>query len=229
MQWLGPGIMRAMKPPLYVGPLSSKQRQRLESGLRSRDGFELRRCQILLASACGERPCQIAAHVGGTAQTVRNTLRAYRADNAGCFRARSTRPTPATSLLNRVRCGWLRAMLHQRRCKLINVRFYDAPRFDTVVPILAMKVRGVDWQARTSSYFFTLTKSAFVREAYQPVDARPAGRRLLRAGPDPRHSQCRVDPPRPAADGGELGMGQALDHQPGPALRLKKTRVANLA
>jgi DNA-binding NarL/FixJ family response regulator len=69
--------MGTMKPPMYVGPLSSKQRQRLESGLRSRDGFELRRCQILLASARGERPSQIAAYLGCTAQTVRNTLWAY--------------------------------------------------------------------------------------------------------------------------------------------------------
>jgi transposase len=101
-----------MKPPMYVDPLSSKQRQRLESGLRSRDGFELRRCQILLASARGERPSQIAAHVGCTAQTVRNTLRAYRADTAGCLRARSSRPKHAAPLLDEAQCERLRAILH---------------------------------------------------------------------------------------------------------------------
>ncbi len=102
-----------MKPSMYVGPLSNQQRQRLESGLRSRDGFELRRCQILLASAHGERPSQIAARVGCTAQPVRNTLRAYRADSEGGLRSRSTRPVHAAPLLDTVQCQHLRTILHQ--------------------------------------------------------------------------------------------------------------------
>ncbi|HYQ92508.1 MAG TPA: helix-turn-helix domain-containing protein [Candidatus Competibacteraceae bacterium] len=96
---------------MYVGPLSDTQRQRLESGLRSRDAFELRRCQILLASARGERPSQIAAPVGCTAQTVRNVLRAARAKRAGCLRARSSRPKQVASLLEAARCEQLRAIL----------------------------------------------------------------------------------------------------------------------
>src|ERR687895_1998134 len=72
--------MEAMKPPMYVGHLPSDEQRRLEKGLRSRDAFELRRCQILLASARGGRPSQIAAHLGCTPQTVRNTIRAYWAD-----------------------------------------------------------------------------------------------------------------------------------------------------
>lgn len=102
-----------MKAPMYLGPLSTQQRQRLESGLHARDGFEVRRCQILLASARGERPSQIAAHVGCTAQTVRNTLRAYRADSAGCLRARSTRPVHAAPLLDTLQCQHLRTIWHQ--------------------------------------------------------------------------------------------------------------------
>ena len=83
--------MEAMKPPMYVGHLPSDEQQRLEKGLRSRDAFELRRCQILLASARGGRPSQIAAHLGCTPQTVRNTIRAYWADATRCLRARSSR------------------------------------------------------------------------------------------------------------------------------------------
>jgi transposase len=105
--------MATMKPPLSVGSLSGKQGQRLESGLRSRDGFALRRCQILLASARGERPAQIAAHVGCSAQTVRNVLRAYRTDPANCLRARSPRPLRAAPLLDESRCERLRAILHE--------------------------------------------------------------------------------------------------------------------
>lgn len=101
-----------MKLPMSIGPLSSPQRQRLEQGLRSRDALELRRCQILLASARGERPSQIAAHVGGTAQTVRNTRRAYRAEGALCLRAHSSRPKHTTPLLADAQGERRRALLH---------------------------------------------------------------------------------------------------------------------
>ena len=105
--------MGSMNPPLYVGPLSNKQRRRLERGLRSRDGFELRRCQILLASARGERPSQIAAHLGCTAQTVRSAIRAFRADSKGCLRAGSSRPKSAAPVLDAAACERLRAVLHE--------------------------------------------------------------------------------------------------------------------
>lgn len=106
-----------MKPPMYVGPLSGTQRRRLEKGLRSRDAFELRRCQILLASAGGHRPSQIAAQVGCTAQTVRNTIRAHRADAATCLQAKSSRPKRAAPVLDDANCERLRAITHESpRC-----------------------------------------------------------------------------------------------------------------
>ena len=106
-------MMGAMKAPLYVGPLSSKQRRRLEAGLRSRDGFELRRCQILLASARGERPSVIAAQLGCGTQTVRNAIRAFRADREGCLRAGSSRPKSAAPTLDETACERMRAVLHE--------------------------------------------------------------------------------------------------------------------
>jgi len=44
-----------MKPPKFVRALTADERVALEAGLRSSDAFVLRRCQILLASARGER------------------------------------------------------------------------------------------------------------------------------------------------------------------------------
>src|SRR5574342_855688 len=105
--------MRTLKPPMYIGPLSNEQSQKLESGLRSRDGFKLRRCQILLASARGQRPAQIAAHGGCSAQTVRNILRAYRADPTNCLQAHSPRPKHVTPLWEEAKCERLRAILHE--------------------------------------------------------------------------------------------------------------------
>jgi hypothetical protein len=37
-----------MKPPIFVRELSEKERESLQAGLRSRDTFVMRRCQILL-------------------------------------------------------------------------------------------------------------------------------------------------------------------------------------
>ena len=50
----------AMKRPLFIQSLSAEEKCALEAGLRSRDAFTLRRAQILLASARGDRPLQIA-------------------------------------------------------------------------------------------------------------------------------------------------------------------------
>ena len=85
----------------------------MKRGLRARDGFELRRCQILLASARGDRPSQIAVHVGCTAQTVRNTLRVYRVEGSACLRARSSRPKHSTPLLADAQGERLGALLHE--------------------------------------------------------------------------------------------------------------------
>src|SRR5215211_849050 len=59
-----------MRPPIFVRTLSKEEREALEEGLRSSEAFVLRRCQILLASARGERAPQIAKNLGCGQQTV---------------------------------------------------------------------------------------------------------------------------------------------------------------
>src|SRR5262245_5688633 len=61
-----------------------------------------------------------------------------------------------------------------------------------------------------------------LRQADQPVDARPGGPGLPRAGLDPAPCQRRDDPAGPEAPGGVLEAGQALAHLPRPAVRAKK-------
>jgi DNA-binding MarR family transcriptional regulator len=80
-----------MKPPLYVRPLSGAERDALKAGLRSTDAFTLRRIQILLASARGERPPAIAQQLGCASQTVRNTIRAFNERGFTAFQERSHR------------------------------------------------------------------------------------------------------------------------------------------
>src|SRR5215203_3927221 len=66
-----------MKPPIFVRTLSKEEREALEVGLRSKDAFVLRRCQILLASSRRERPPRIAENLGCGSQRVRNAIHAF--------------------------------------------------------------------------------------------------------------------------------------------------------
>ena len=63
--------------PLFVRELSGPERHALQAGLRSSDGFTVRRCYILLASARGDTTPVIAKAVGCTPQAVRHVVRAF--------------------------------------------------------------------------------------------------------------------------------------------------------
>ena len=102
-----------MEPPLFVRPLTAEEREQLRAGLQARDAFTLRRCQILLASAQGRRPAQIAAALGCASQTVRNTLHAFERRGPACLTRGSSRPHSAQRLLDTPRAERLRDLLHQ--------------------------------------------------------------------------------------------------------------------
>jgi DNA-binding NarL/FixJ family response regulator len=63
-----------MQVPLFVRPLTEKERAELEAGRRSSQGFTVRRSQMLLASAKGESTTRIAKLLGCNDQTVRNAI-----------------------------------------------------------------------------------------------------------------------------------------------------------
>ena len=81
-----------MKPPIFVRTLSKEERKALQASLRSSDAFVLRRCQILLSSARGESPPQIARSLGCASQTVRNAIHAFNEGGLDALKARSSRP-----------------------------------------------------------------------------------------------------------------------------------------
>jgi transposase len=103
-----------MKPPLFIRPLSAMEEAALETGLRSRDAFTLRRSQILRASARGYRPSQIAESLGCGTQTVRKVLRAFRREGVECLAAKSQAPKRVQAIWSKARDEALRELLHQR-------------------------------------------------------------------------------------------------------------------
>jgi transposase len=99
---------------MMVRPLMDPERTRLEAGLRSSDAFVLRRCQMLLASARGQRPPQIAVAVGCNDQTVRNVIRSFEQDGLdACLTRRSTRPHHPKTKIDAAATEQLRALLPQ--------------------------------------------------------------------------------------------------------------------
>jgi transposase len=102
-----------MKPPLFVRPLNDEERAALQAGLRSPVAFTLRRCQILLASAEGVRPAQIAARFGCASQSARNAIRAFEVEGLGCLEEKSHRPKSVHPEIGDTGCERLRALLHR--------------------------------------------------------------------------------------------------------------------
>ena len=102
-----------MRVPIYVRPLTDAEREQVEAGLRSPDAFVVRRCQILLASARGEPPAQIARQVGCGDQTVRNALHAFNARGLAALRPGSRRAKTIHRAFSPAAAERLRALLHQ--------------------------------------------------------------------------------------------------------------------
>jgi transposase len=102
-----------MKPPIFVRELSEEERERLEAGLRSKDAFVMRRCQILLASARGEFPPKIAQSLGCASQTVRNAIRAFNERGLDALTAGSSRPKRVHAAFDEKSAEALREMLHR--------------------------------------------------------------------------------------------------------------------
>jgi transposase len=97
-----------------VRELTDDERARVEAGLRSSEAFPLRRCQIVLARARGERAPSIARHVGCDDQTVREAIQAFNERGVAALRRRSHRPKIIRAAVDPARAARLRALLHER-------------------------------------------------------------------------------------------------------------------
>jgi transposase len=98
---------------MFVRSLTEAERNEVMAGLRSPDAFTLRRCQIVLASARGERAPQISRALGCSDQGVRNALAAFNAHGVGALIQGSTRPHTSTVAFRPEAAERLRALLHQ--------------------------------------------------------------------------------------------------------------------
>jgi len=102
-----------MRVPIFVRAMTDAERRRVEAGLRSSDAFVLRRCQVLLASARGERAPAIARQLGCDDQTVRDAVHAFNACGLAALTPGSHRPKTLRPIFDAERAGRLRELLHR--------------------------------------------------------------------------------------------------------------------
>jgi transposase len=102
-----------MRSPIFVRSLSEKERERLQGGLRSKDAFTLRRCQILLASSSGQDVPKIASNLGCAQQTVRNAIHDFGQSGLDALTPGSSRPKRTRDAFDRRSAEALREMLHR--------------------------------------------------------------------------------------------------------------------
>jgi transposase len=101
-----------MKAPTFVRSLTAAERQQLQAGLRSAQAFTVRRCQILLASANGQRAPTIARNLHCAVGTVHYALHAFQRDGLACLQEKSSRPHSAQAFLDERFTDALKDLLH---------------------------------------------------------------------------------------------------------------------
>ena len=102
-----------MLRPIFVRTLTESERKRLKAGLRSSVGFELRRCQIILASARGEHAIAIAQNVGCSDETVREAIKAFNLRGLQALKPGSRRPHKTQAAFGAQQAERLKEILHQ--------------------------------------------------------------------------------------------------------------------
>jgi transposase len=103
-----------MRTPIFTRPFTEDEQHQIQAGLRSSDAFILRRCQILLASARGERVPRIALQLGCDDQTVRNVIHGFNAVGLSVLEEGSSRPHRLRTTFSEEAAQQLPAILHRR-------------------------------------------------------------------------------------------------------------------
>ena len=102
-----------MRNPIFIRALTQDEHHQVQKGLRSSDAFVLRRCQILLASARGERAPVIAHQLGCDDQTVRNVIKGFNATGLAVLHEGSSRPHHLRTTFTEQGCQRLQELLHR--------------------------------------------------------------------------------------------------------------------
>jgi transposase len=93
--------------------MTKKEKQALQAGVRVKDPFVIRRSQIVLASARGEKAIDIAKTLGCDDETVRNVIKGFNQDGIAVLQEGSRRPHSTQAAFASESVEQLKEMLHQ--------------------------------------------------------------------------------------------------------------------
>jgi transposase len=172
-----------MQPPIFVREPSAEERARLEAALRGTAAFTVRRAQIVLLSAEGRRPREIAQGLRCAVQTVRNSIRAFNANGVASLVAASSRPRSAAPVLGAAELERLRAILHQ------SPRTFGQARSTWTLALLAEVAQAEGLSASVLSI-------ETIRQALLRLEVGWKRAKRWLTSPDPAYAQ--KTPPRPA-------------------------------
>ncbi len=102
-----------MRTAIFIRPFTEDEQRQIQAGLHSSDAFVMRRCQILRASARGERAPAIARQLGCDDQTVRNVIHEFNAAGLAVLQEHSSRPHRLHTRFSEEGLERLRDLLHQ--------------------------------------------------------------------------------------------------------------------
>ena len=102
-----------MRPPIFTRPFTPDEQHQIQAGLHSSEAFVLRRSQILLASARGERAPVIARQLGCDDQTVRNVIHEFNTAGLAVFQEGSSRPHRLRTTFSEEAAKQVPALLHR--------------------------------------------------------------------------------------------------------------------
>ena len=168
--------LHGMYPPIFVRELSGAERAQLEASLRAASAFTVRRAQIVLRSASGRTPREIAQGLCCASQTVRNAIHAFNADGLAALTAGSSRPKSAAPVLDRARLEQLRAILHQ------SPRAFGQARSTWTLALLARVAHEQGLSA-------TVLSSETVRQALRRLEVGWKRAKRWLTSPDPAYAR----------------------------------------
>jgi transposase len=102
-----------MAQKLYIREMTDSEREGIQAGIRSRESFVFKRCQILLASDRKESAPSIAHSVGCSDDTVHNVINGFNAKGLEVLKVRSRRPHKSSSAFTPKNADRLKEILHQ--------------------------------------------------------------------------------------------------------------------
>ena len=83
-------VLNGGMKPLYARPLTDEERRVLRQSLKTRNGFTVRRAQMLLLSADEQlKVDEIGRRVGCQGQAVRQAIHAFQREGLGCLQPKA--------------------------------------------------------------------------------------------------------------------------------------------